>query len=47
MPLTIDYDPERELAIADAIGMLDELGDVVDGTIDESEANELIRALQH
>ena len=44
-PIEIEYDSACEDVIADAIGRLDELGDIIDGTIDRSEAAQLIASL--
>jgi hypothetical protein len=45
-PLDIEYDPARELAMVDAIGRMDELGDMIDGTIGADELIQLIRSLE-
>jgi len=44
-PLQIDWMIEHEDAIAEALSRLDELGDVIDGTIDASEIRSLIDSL--
>src|SRR5262249_48812395 len=36
-PLPIDYEPEYEDAIVEAIGRMDEIGDVVDGALEREE----------
>jgi hypothetical protein len=42
----VPYQADREAAIVDAISRLDELGDLVDGTIDEDELLHLIERLE-
>jgi hypothetical protein len=42
----VDYELERENAVADAVARLDELGDVVDGTIPPDEIERLIAMLR-
>ncbi|MDT4912867.1 MAG: hypothetical protein QOC66_1995, partial [Pseudonocardiales bacterium] len=42
----IEYEEQFELAIAESIGRLTELGDVVDGELRPGEAAELLRALE-
>jgi hypothetical protein len=44
-PLDIEREPDCEDAIADAIARLDELGDIVDGTLEKREIKRLIDAL--
>ena len=44
-PLVIEYDPAWEKDVAAAIGRLDELGDLVDGTIERGEILELMQLL--
>jgi hypothetical protein len=43
--LPINYNETQEDAIADAVGRLDELGDLIDGEIRDAEITELIRSL--
>jgi hypothetical protein len=43
--IDIDYEPEAEDAIVEAIARLDELGDIIDGELRPGEAAELRRAL--
>jgi hypothetical protein len=44
--LDIEYEAEYEDAINEALARLDELGDIIDGEISDSEAFDLIRALR-
>jgi hypothetical protein len=44
-PLTIDYEAAYEDAIVEAVGRLDEIGDLIDGTVDEAEIGVLLAAL--
>ena len=44
-PIAIEFERGAEDEIADAISRLDELGDTIDGTIDEAEFSELLSAL--
>lgn len=43
--LDIDYEADAEAAIVEAVVRLDELGDVVDGSLSREEAEQLIAAL--
>ncbi|KQQ94580.1 hypothetical protein ASF62_10955 [Leifsonia sp. Leaf325] len=43
--IDIDYDQQWEDGIAMVISRLDEIGDVVDGEIDNAEAHELLQSL--
>jgi len=45
VPIQIDYESEYEDSIVDVLSRLDELGDAVDGAIDETELNSLIHSL--
>jgi hypothetical protein len=45
-PIEIVYDSEREDEVGEAVGRLDELGDLIDGTITEPELDELIDRLE-
>ena len=45
--LDIEYDPEWELPIADAVSRMDELGDIVDGEITRAEIAILLMDLGH
>jgi len=40
-----DYQDDKEEAIAEAVSRLSELGDLVDGTIDDTELKQLIQVL--
>jgi hypothetical protein len=42
LPLQIEYKPEDEDSIVEVLARLDELGDVIDGSIDEAEIDNLI-----
>jgi hypothetical protein len=44
-PIDIDFEATREQAIADALARLDELGDVVDGEIDDGELGAMMERL--
>jgi hypothetical protein len=44
-PLEIDDEPSREEVIVEVIGRLDELGDVIDGEIEDDELSEMLVAL--
>jgi len=44
-PIEIDWDPDAQDIIADVLSRLDELGDTIDGTVDEHEVNEMIARL--
>jgi len=46
LPLDIKYDPIDEELIVEIIGRLDEIGDLVDGDISDSEREEMLCALQ-
>jgi hypothetical protein len=43
-PLTIDWDRTAESAMADVLSRMDELGDAIDGTIDNDEAERSLEA---
>lgn len=45
VPLDIEYEEAYEDAIVEAVSRLDELGDIIDGTIDEEEMAELLARL--
>jgi hypothetical protein len=45
-PIGIEYDAKDEALIAEIIGRLDEIGDQVDGRIDASEVEEMLRAVR-
>jgi hypothetical protein len=45
-PIDINFDPGAEDEIAEVISRLDELGDEVDGTIDDAEIAALLSALE-
>ena len=45
LPINIDYDREWETEISNAIGRLSELGDEIDGCIDDDENRLLIKSL--
>jgi hypothetical protein len=45
-PLPIFYQQECEDDIAEAISRMDELGDIIDGTMDDDEIRELIQKLE-
>lgn len=45
-PISFDYQGDREEEIVEAIARLDELGDIVDGTIDDDELRDLIERLR-
>lgn len=42
----IEYDPDYDEAIAEAVGRLDELGDIIDGELRPGEADQLLAALR-
>lgn len=44
-PIAITYDASDEDLIVEIIGRLDEIGDKIDGDIDENEREEILRAL--
>jgi hypothetical protein len=44
--LHISYDSRKEDEIADVVGRLDELGDLIDGVISEKESSAMLRTLQ-
>ena len=44
-PLRIDYEAAYEDAIVDAVDRLDEIGDLIDGAVDEAEIGVLLAAL--
>lgn len=45
-PIDIEYDIGDEDLIVEIIGRLDEIGDLIDGHIDDNEQEEMLRALQ-
>ncbi|HEV8182141.1 MAG TPA: hypothetical protein VGQ61_07185 [Candidatus Angelobacter sp.] len=45
LPILIPYDTNRELEIADAVARLEELGDLIDGTMDDDEIRHLMKQL--
>lgn len=45
-PINIDYDPDYEDAIVEALSRLDELGDLVDGELRAGETEQLLRGLR-
>jgi hypothetical protein len=45
-PLDIDYDPRDEDLIAEFIARLDEIGDLIDGHVDDDERKKMLQALQ-
>jgi len=45
VPIDIEYDAGDEETIAEVLGRLDEIGDVVDGTLGSDEIGEMIRRL--
>ena len=44
-PISICYEPDQEDQIAEVLSRLDELGDLIDGTIDDNELRNLIDEL--
>jgi len=44
-PLRIDYEDAYEDAIVEAVGRLDEIGDLIDGTVNDAEVEVLLTAL--
>jgi len=44
-PIEIEYDASDEELIGEIIGRFDEIGDLIDGHIDENELVEMLRAL--
>ncbi|SDJ37928.1 hypothetical protein SAMN05444157_3083 [Frankineae bacterium MT45] len=44
-PIDIDWELKYEDEIAEAVGRLDELGDIIDGTIDQDEVSYLVNML--
>jgi hypothetical protein len=44
-PIDIEYDTRDEELIAEIIGRFDELGDIIDGEIDEMERKEMLSVL--
>lgn len=44
-PISITYDPKHENDIADTVARLDELGDLIDGTMDDDEIRQLMEHL--
>jgi len=45
-PIDIEYDAMDGELIVEIIGRLDEIGDLIDGRVDSSEQEEMLRALQ-
>ena len=45
-PIDIGYDEMDEELIVEIIGRFDEIGDLIDGSIDDNEQEEMLRALQ-
>jgi hypothetical protein len=45
-PIDVPYQADREEAIGEAISRLDELGDLIDGTISDDELQHLIETLK-
>jgi hypothetical protein len=45
-PIDIEYDVSDEELIVEIIGRLDEIGDKIDGEIDENEQKEMLRLLE-
>lgn len=45
-PIDIEYDAIDEELIIKIIGRFDEIGDLIDGSIDDNEQKEMLRALQ-
>lgn len=45
-PIDIEYDAKDEELIVEIIGRFDEIGDLIDGRIDDTEQEEMLRALQ-
>ncbi len=45
-PIDIEYDAMDEELIVEIIGRFDEIGDLIDGIIDDNEQEEMLRALQ-
>lgn len=45
-PINIEYDLSDEELIVEIIGRLDEIGDKIDGVIDETEQKEMLRLLE-
>ena len=45
-PIDIEYDAMDEELIVEIIGRFDEIGDLIDGSIDDNEQEEMLRALQ-
>jgi hypothetical protein len=46
LPIRIEYDAHDEVLIADTIGRLDEIGDEIDGHVNASELDEMLRILR-
>jgi hypothetical protein len=44
-PIDIEYEADREDVIAEIVSRLDEIGDLIDGCIGETEKIEMLRAL--
>jgi len=44
-PIQITYDPNHEDAIVEAVARLDELGDLIDGSMDDDEIRRLLEHL--
>lgn len=45
-PIDIEYDAMDEELIVEIVGRFDEIGDLIDGRIDDNEQEEMLRALQ-
>jgi hypothetical protein len=45
VPVRIDYEEAYEDAMVEAVGRLDEIGDLIDGTVDEAEISVLLGVL--
>jgi hypothetical protein len=44
-PISVDYEPAQEEHIVEAVSRLEQLGDLVDGVIDDDELRKLLEAL--
>jgi len=45
-PIDIEYDARDEDLIVEIIGRLDEIGDLIDGEVDDNEREEMLRILE-
>jgi hypothetical protein len=45
-PISVEYEPAQEEQIVEAVSRLEQLGDLVDGVIDNDELRELLEALE-